>query len=314
MSGIPFNGPIGAARVGYIDGQYVLNPTRTQLQEQSRLDLVVAGTENAVLMVESEANVLSEDEMLGAVMFGHEALQAVIRTARELGREAGKPRWDWQPPEKDTSLAGTVAGLSGERIAGAFRISDKVERQNAVAEVKEALLEELCPEGTAEDVRSAVLDEFKKLQKNVVRSQILDGNPRIDGRDTRTVRPHQHRDRCASENPRFRQVHAAGETQAIVVATLGTERDAQIIDALDGEYRDNFMLHYNFPPYCVGETGRVGQPEAPRDRSRTAGQARHSRRGSPTRKSFRTRSGSSPKSPSPTVPVPWPVSAAPAWR
>ncbi len=260
VSGIPFNGPIGAARVGYIDGQYVLNPTRTQLQEQSRLDLVVAGTENAVLMVESEANVLSEDEMLGAVMFGHEALQAVIRTARELGREAGKPRWDWQPPEKDTSLAGTVAGLSGERIAGAFRISDKVERQNAVAEVKEALLEELCPEGTAEDVRSAVLDEFKKLQKNVVRSQILDGNPRIDGRDTRTVRP------INIETGVLPRTHGSakftrGETQAIVVATLGTERDAQIIDALDGEYRDNFMLHYNFPPYCVGETGRVGSPK-----------------------------------------------------
>ncbi len=260
VSGIPFNGPIGAARVGYIDGQYVLNPTRTQLQEQSRLDLVVAGTENAVLMVESEANVLSEDEMLGAVMFGHEALQAVIRTARELGREAGQPRWDWQPPEKDTSLAGTVAGLSGERIAGAFRISDKVERQNAVAEVKEALLEELCPEGTAEDVRSAVLDEFKKLQKNVVRSQILDGNPRIDGRDTRTVRP------INIETGVLPRTHGSakftrGETQAIVVATLGTERDAQIIDALDGEYRDNFMLHYNFPPYCVGETGRVGSPK-----------------------------------------------------
>ncbi len=260
VSGIPFNGPIGAARVGYIDGQYVLNPTRTQLQEQSRLDLVVAGTENAVLMVESEANVLSEDEMLGAVMFGHEALQAVIRTARELGREAGKPRWDWQPPEKDTSLSGTVAGFCGERIAGAFRISDKVERQNAVAEVKEALLEELCPEGTAEDVRSAVLDEFKKLQKNVVRSQILDGNPRIDGRDTRTVRP------INIETGVLPRTHGSakftrGETQAIVVATLGTERDAQIIDALDGEYRDNFMLHYNFPPYCVGETGRVGSPK-----------------------------------------------------
>ena len=260
VSGLPFNGPIGAARVGFIDGEYVLNPTRTQLQEQSRLDLVVAGTESAVLMVESEADVLSEDEMLGAVMFGHQALQAVIQAAQELGREVGKPRWDWQPPEHDTTLAGTVAGIAGERVRAAFRISDKVERQNAIAEMKEALLAELCPEGTTENVPGAVLDEFKALQKNVVRRQILDGNPRIDGRDTRTVRP------ISIETGVLPRTHGSarftrGETQAIVVTTLGTERDSQIIDALDGEYRDNFMLHYNFPPYCVGETGRVGSPK-----------------------------------------------------
>ena len=260
VSGLPFNGPIGAARVGFIDGEYVLNPTRTQLKEQSRLDLVVAGTESAVLMVESEADVLSEDEMLGAVMYGHQALQAVIQAARELGREVGKPRWDWQPPEHDTALAGTVAGIAGERVGAAFRISDKVERQNAISEVKEALLAELCPEGATENVPGAVLDEFKALQKNVVRRQILDGNPRIDGRDTRTVRP------ISIETGLLPRTHGSarftrGETQAIVVATLGTERDSQIIDALDGEYRDNFMLHYNFPPYCVGETGRVGSPK-----------------------------------------------------
>ncbi len=260
ISGLPFNGPIGAARVGYINGEYVLNPTRTQLQEQSRLDLVVAGTENAVLMVESEADVLSEEEMLGAVMFGHEASQAVIQAARELGQEVGKPKWDWQAPERDTALADRVAGFAADRVASAFAISDKVQRQDALAEVKEALLAELCSEDAEEDISDAVMGEFKNLQKNVVRGQVLDGKPRIDGRDTRTVRP------ISIDTGVLPRTHGSakftrGETQAVVVATLGTERDSQIIDALDGEYRDNFMLHYNFPPYCVGETGRVGSPK-----------------------------------------------------
>ena len=260
ISGLPFNGPIGAARVGFIDGEYVLNPTRTQLSEQSRLNLVVAGTDNAVLMVESEADILSEEEMLGAVMFGHEASQAVIQAARELASEAGKPKWDWQAAERDLSIAERVSAIAGDQVAAAFSISDKVERQDAVAAVKEALLAELCPEGAEEDISATVLGEFKKVQKDVVRGRILDGNPRIDGRDTSTVRP-INIDTGVLPRTHGSARFTRGETQAIVVATLGTERDAQIIDALDGEFRDNFMLHYNFPPYCVGETGRVGSPK-----------------------------------------------------
>jgi len=260
ISGLPFNGPIGAARVGFVDGEYVLNPSRTVLEEQSRLNLVVAGTESAVLMVESEADVLSEEQMLGAVMFGHESSKAVINAVKELGQEAGKPKWEWQPAERDTSIAERVASIASERTAQAFTISDKVERGNAIGEVKEVLLSELCPEDAEQDITAVVMDEFKKVQKNVVRGRILEGQPRIDGRDTRTVRPIQ------VQTGVLPRTHGSanftrGETQAIVVATLGTERDSQIIDALDGEYRDSFMLHYNFPPYCVGETGRVGSPK-----------------------------------------------------
>ena len=260
ISGLPFNGPIGAARVGFVNGEYVLNPSRTLLEEQSRLNLVVAGTESAVLMVESEADVLSEEQMLGAVMFGHESSKAVIDAVKELGQDAGKPKWDWQAPERDESIAERVAAIAAERTAQAFTISDKVERGNALGEVKEALITELCPEDAEEDISGAVMDEFKKVQKDVVRGRILEGQPRIDGRDSRTVRPIQ------IQTGVLPRTHGSanftrGETQAIVVATLGTERDAQIIDALDGEFRDSFMLHYNFPPYCVGETGRVGSPK-----------------------------------------------------
>jgi polyribonucleotide nucleotidyltransferase len=260
ISGLPFNGPIGAARVGFVDGEYVLNPSRTVLEEQSRLNLVVAGTESAVLMVESEADVLTEEQMLGAVMFGHESSKAVINAVKELGHDAGKPKWEWEPAERDTSIAERVASIASEGAAQAFTISDKVERGNAISAVKEALLSELCPEDAEQDITAVVMDEFKKVQKNVVRGRILEGQPRIDGRDTRTVRPIQ------IQTGVLPRTHGSanftrGETQAIVVATLGTERDAQIIDALDGEYRDSFMLHYNFPPYCVGETGRVGSPK-----------------------------------------------------
>ena len=260
ISRLPFNGPIGAARVGFIDGEYVLNPTRSQLQEQSRLDLVVAGTENAVLMVESEADVLSEEQMLGAVNFGHQASRVVVQAVRELGQEAGKPKWDWQAPEKDQFIAERVASTVGDGVVAAYSISDKVERQNALDEVKQALMEALCPEGAEVDISAAVADEFKVVQKKVVRGRILQGQPRIDGRDTRTVRP------IDIETGVLPRTHGSakftrGETQAVVVATLGTERDAQVIDALDGEFRDPFMLHYNFPPYCVGETGRVGSPK-----------------------------------------------------
>lgn len=259
VSGIPFDGPIGAARVGFIDGDYVLNPTKTQLEE-SRLNLVVAGTEGAVLMVESEADVLSEDQMLGAVMFGHEASQAVITAVKELGQEAGKPRWEWTAPERDASIAERVNAIAGDKVNAAYQIADKVERGNALGEVKAALMSELCPEGAEKDISGEVMDEFKNVQKNVVRGRILDGAPRIDGRDTSTVRA------ITVETGVLPRTHGSanftrGETQAIVVATLGTERDAQIIDALDGDFRDPFMLHYNFPPYCVGETGRVGSPK-----------------------------------------------------
>ena len=260
ISGLPFNGPIGAARVGFIDGEYVLNPTQTQLAESSKLDLVVAGTADAVLMVESEADVLSEEQMLGAVMYGHEQCQAVINAVKELGAEAGKPKWNWTAPERDESIADRVNNIAAAGVAEAYSISDKGNRGNALGAVKEKLMAELCPEGAEVDISAEVMNEFKNVQKNVVRGRIIEGQPRIDGRDTRTVRP------IYVKTGVLPRTHGSanftrGETQAIVVATLGTERDAQIIDALDGEYRDPFMLHYNFPPYCVGETGRVGSPK-----------------------------------------------------
>ncbi len=259
ISGIPFNGPIGAARVGFIDGEYVLNPDSAQLARSS-LDLVVAGTESAVLMVESEANALSEAQMLGAVMFGHEQSQAAIRAVKELGDEAGKERRQWQAPERDQALAERVAGQAGEQITEAYRISDKAERQTRLAEIRQGAVEALCPEDAEDGVADAVKDEIKRLEKASVRGRILAGEPRIDGRDTKTVRP------IHIETGILPRTHGSanftrGETQALVVVTLGTDRDSQIIDALQGDYRDSFMLHYNFPPYCVGETGRVGSPK-----------------------------------------------------
>lgn len=260
ISGLPFQGPIGAARVGFVNGEYVLNPARSVLAEQSQLDLVVAGTESAVLMVESEADNLSEEQMLGAVMFGHEASQAVIEAVKTLGQEAGKPKWDWVAPGRDMSVAEQVSSIAGNSVAAAYSISDKIERQNAVGVAREAVMTTLCPEDAEQNISSIVQDEFKKLEKSVVRGRIIEGQPRIDGRDTSTVRP------INIETGVLPRTHGSarftrGETQAIVVVTLGTERDSQIIDALDGEYRDNFMLHYNFPPYCVGETGRIGTPK-----------------------------------------------------
>ncbi|MCY3768039.1 MAG: polyribonucleotide nucleotidyltransferase [Gammaproteobacteria bacterium] len=260
ISGLPFNGPIGAARVGYVDGEYVLNPDASVLAEKSVLNLVVAGTQSAVLMVESEADILTEEQMLGAVMYGHEQSQTAIRVVKELGREAGKDKWEWQEKEYDQALADSVAEVVGDGIENAYRISDKVRRQDAIAEVKDQVVSALCPAGSEEDRVSGVIAEIKSLEKRFVRGSILAGNPRIDGRDTRTVRA------ISVETGVFPRTHGSakftrGETQALVVATLGTERDSQIIDALDGDYRDRFMLHYNFPPYCVGETGRVGSPK-----------------------------------------------------
>jgi polyribonucleotide nucleotidyltransferase len=258
ISGIPFNGPLGAARVGYVDGQYVLNPAKAQLDE-SALDLVVAGTESAVLMVESEASELPEEVMLGSVMFGHQQMQTAINLVKELQAEAGKPAWDWTAPEKDETLYNTVKAEAYEGIKDAYTISDKLARQDQLSNVRSAAVEALVTEESAL-TEEQVKNVFSKLEKELVRGRIIDGEPRIDGRDTSSVRP------IFVETTLLPRVHGSalftrGETQAIVVATLGAERDAQMIDAVEGEYRDRFMLHYNFPPYCVGETGFVGSPK-----------------------------------------------------
>ncbi|NNE60785.1 MAG: polyribonucleotide nucleotidyltransferase, partial [Woeseia sp.] len=259
ISGMPFAGPIGAARVGYKDGNYLLNPPTSQLAESS-LDLVVAGTESAVLMVESEAKRLSEEVMLGAVMFGHEQLQAAINAINELAAETGKPKWDWQAPPVDEALASAVAEHAQSGLADAYRITDKMDRQAAVGETKTKTLEVLAsgdaPRFSADEVSGAL----KTLEKNIVRKRVIAGDPRIDGRDQRTVRPI---DVEVGVLPRAHgsALFTRGETQALVVTTLGTGRDAQIIDAIEGERKEPFMFHYNFPPYCVGETGFVGSPK-----------------------------------------------------
>ncbi len=260
ISGLPFKGPIGAARVGYVDGGYVLNPGITELAEKSKLNLVVAGTLSAVLMVESEADVLSEDEMLGAVLFGHEHLQTAIENIKALARDAGMQPWDWQPAEPDTTLIERVAAAAALDIEAAYRIPEKQQRQDQLAGIREAVLAELTGEDTPPEGTDAVKGHIKEIEKSVVRGRILAGEPRIDGRDNRTVRPISIR---VGTLPRTHgsALFTRGETQAIVTTTLGTERDAQIIDALEGESRERFMLHYNFPPFCVGETGRVGSPK-----------------------------------------------------
>ena len=256
ISGIPFEGPIGAAKVAYIDGDYVLNPTFSQLR-QSDLELVVAGTENAVLMVESEANILSEQVMLGAVMFGHRQMQVVIQAIKALAAEAGKPRWSWQAPPVDQALATKVASGYQQALNDAYKISEKLARQQAVSELKAKAAQELsAEEGPSQ---ADVAGEFERLEKNIVRGKILAGEARIDGRDTKTVRPIDIR---TGVLPRTHgsALFTRGETQALVVTTLGTGRDAQIIDAIEGERKDAFMLHYNFPPFSVGEAGRSGSP------------------------------------------------------
>jgi polyribonucleotide nucleotidyltransferase len=258
ISGIPFNGPLGAARVGYVDGQYVLNPSKAQLAS-SALDLVVAGTESAVLMVESEASELPEEVMLGSVMFGHQQMQTAINLVKELQTEAGKPAWDWTAPEKDETLYNTVKAQAFDGIKEAYAISDKLARLEQLSGVRAATVEALVTE-ESEISEDDVKGIFSKLEKELVRGKIIAGDPRIDGRDTSSVRP------IFVETTTLPRVHGSavftrGETQAIVVATLGAERDAQTIDAVEGEYRDRFMLHYNFPPYCVGETGFVGSPK-----------------------------------------------------
>lgn len=259
ISGIPFQGPIGAARVGYIDGGYVLNPTAGQLK-QSQLDLVVAGTADAVLMVESEARELPESVMLGAVLFGHEQMQAAIGAIRELVAEAGKPAWDWQPPVGDEALAQAVAEAAQADIDAAYQIPEKLTRQTRLEEIRTSLCGKLGSENESGWSGDAVKGAMAQLEKRLVRDRLLAGQTRIDGRDRYTVRPI---DVKVGVLPRTHgsALFTRGETQALVVTTLGTGRDAQIIDAVEGEYKEPFMLHYNFPPYCVGETGFMGSPK-----------------------------------------------------
>ena len=258
LSGVPFNGPIGAARVGFINDQFVLNPTISE-QKQSRLDLVVAGTDKAVLMVESEADVLTEEQMLSAVVFGHQQQQVVIENIKEFVREAGKPRWDWVAPEPNTDLINKVKALAEVRIGDTYRITEKQARYAQIDEIKAEVIATL----TAEDEtvsEGAIIDIITALESSIVRGRILAGEPRIDGRTKDTVRA---LDICTGVLPRTHgsAIFTRGETQALAVATLGTERDAQIIDELTGEKSDRFLFHYNFPPYSVGETGRIGSPK-----------------------------------------------------
>ena len=259
ISGMPFAGPIAAAKVGYSEGKYLLNPGIEALQTSS-LDLMVAGTADAVLMVESEAKGLSEDVMLGAVMFGHEQMQAAIRVINELAKEAGKPAWDWQPSAADESLDGAVAEAAQVGLSEAYRISDKMDRQAAVAEAKAKATETLAAGESARWSEEEVKGALSRLEKRIVRDRVLAGEPRIDGRDHETVRPI---DVQVGVLPRAHgsALFTRGETQALVVTTLGTGRDAQIVDAIEGERKEPFMLHYNFPPYCVGETGFIGSPK-----------------------------------------------------
>ena len=263
LSGIPFKGPVGAARVGYVNEQFVLNPTASQLKESS-LDLVVAGTERAVLMVESEAKQLAEEVMLGAVVFGHQQMQTAIDAIYELVREAGKPAWDWQPPGKNEVLLARIVNLAGSDLRAAYQIRSKQERTKRIAEIESrvvsALQADAAASGSAAPDDNEVDSILFDLQAKIVRSQILDQEPRIDGRDTRTVRPIEIR---LGVLPRTHgsALFTRGETQAVVTATLGTKQDEQIIDALQGEYRERFMLHYNMPPFATGETGRMGAPK-----------------------------------------------------
>ncbi|MDG6882546.1 Polyribonucleotide nucleotidyltransferase [Phocoenobacter uteri] len=258
LSGVPFNGPIGAARVGFINDQFVLNPTISE-QAMSRLDLVVAGTQNAVLMVESEADILSEEQMLAAVVFGHEQQQVVIQNINELVAEAGKPRWDWKAPEANTALIEKVTALAESRIGDAFRITEKQERYAKIDEIKADVIAQLTAED-AEVSEGEIVDIITSLESKIVRGRVIAGEPRIDGRTKETVRA---LDICTGVLPRTHgsAIFTRGETQALAVATLGTERDAQTIDELTGEKADRFLFHYNFPPYSVGETGMVGSPK-----------------------------------------------------
>ena len=260
VSGVPFNGPLAAARVGYTDTEgYLLNPNSKEL-ENSRLDMVVAGTEAAVLMVESEAQELTEDQMLGGVLFAHEQMQTAIQAIKEFAAENAKPAWDWQPPVQDTTTEELLKPLVESKIKEAYKITDKMQRYARLDEIKKEVIEQLATGADEAPSADAIKSSFAKLEKNLVRNSVLDGEPRIDGRDHATVRP------LTIEVGVLPRVHGSalftrGETQALVVTTLGTARDAQIIESLEGEYRDNFLFHYNFPPYSVGEAGFMGGPK-----------------------------------------------------
>jgi len=258
ISGVPFSGPIGAARVGYINGEYVLNPGQTQ-RKSSQMELVVAGTESAVLMVESEADQLSEEIMLGAVVFGHTQGAIAINAIHDLVRDAGKPMWDWKPAAKDEALIAKIDVLAKDKLVAAYQIRNKQARTQACRSAYAEVMAALKAEGVAFD-SVAIEGLLFEIEAKIVRGQILAGEPRIDGRDTRTVRAIEIRN---SVLPRTHgsALFTRGETQALVVTTLGTERDAQRIDALSGDYEDRFLLHYNMPPFATGETGRVGTPK-----------------------------------------------------
>ncbi|RPD86472.1 polyribonucleotide nucleotidyltransferase [Luteimonas sp. 100069] len=260
LSGAPFDGPIGAAKVGYKDGQYLLNPTVSALKD-SDLELVVAGTANAVLMVESEAKELSEDVMLGAVMFGHQQMQVAIAAINELVAEAGKPKWEWSAPATNESLITAIRNAVGEQLAGAFQVRDKLERKDAISKVKKAILEAVAPHAEANAWSAGELSkEFSEQEYQTMRNSVLKTKVRIDGRALDQVRP------ISSKVSILPRVHGSalftrGETQAIVAVTLGTARDGQIIDSVSGEYKEHFLFHYNFPPYSVGEAGRMMGPK-----------------------------------------------------
>jgi len=256
LTGAPFNGPVACARVGYKDGEYILNPATSVIAE-SDLNLVVAGTDSAVLMVESEADLLSEEVMLGAVTFGHDAFLPVIEGIKEFAKMAGVVAWGWTPEEKNQSVAAVVATECDAGFKTGYQIKEKLDRYDALSKVRKAAIEKLTADdaNNEEDVR----DAMESLEKRIVRSQVLGGQPRIDGRDTRTVRP------ITVKTGILPRAHGSalftrGETQSIVITTLGTERDSQVIDALEGSYREPFMFQYNFPPFSVGETGRTGSP------------------------------------------------------
>ncbi|MHB8825797.1 MAG: polyribonucleotide nucleotidyltransferase, partial [Thiobacillus sp.] len=259
LSGLPFDGPVGAARVGFINGEYVLNPTNTELKD-SALNLVVAGTESAVLMVESEAMELPEDIMLGAVVFGHQQMQGAINAINELTDEAGADAWDWQPVAEDTVMVERLKSLTEDGLQQAYNVKEKQARMAAIDDVRSKAFAEIITADMDTVTVNAVKDAFHRLEAGVVRNRILSGQPRIDGRDTRTVRPITIR---TGVLPRTHgsALFTRGETQALVVTTLGTGRDEQTIDALEGSYSDRFMLQYNMPPYATGETGRVGAPK-----------------------------------------------------
>ncbi|MEX2353260.1 MAG: polyribonucleotide nucleotidyltransferase, partial [Gammaproteobacteria bacterium] len=259
LSGLPFNGPIGAARVGYKDGNYLLNPDLDELAT-SELDLVVAGTQGSVLMVESEARELSEEVMLGAVMYGHEQMQTVIENITEFAREAAVKSWDWQAPEQDTELESEIEKRCSDLLREAYSVTDKISRKERIDEIRNEVITSLQEEQPERWTDKQIGEVFHGLESTIVRGGIIGGEPRIDGRDTKTVRD------ITVEVGVLPRTHGSalftrGETQALVVATLGTDRDAQIIDAIEGSYKENFMFHYNFPPFCVGEAGRMLGPK-----------------------------------------------------